>query len=216
MGDNARVADTAADTARRIGIKLAALAQDGLTFAAGDYDLDRYRQVSQLAAGLALFAPGLPGYGLGACLSRVLLAAGRARAAAVCVGGGWLVVIAADIVLVSLAPGPSAVAMLALGNTIGLTAAGLALLIAVRRVRGPAALTGAGRAAISGLAAAAAGAGAGAAIAAAFPSAGTAAEGLIAALAGLAALAAFAGVALVLDGGELRAAAVRVWRVVPR
>jgi ADP-ribose pyrophosphatase YjhB (NUDIX family) len=46
------VADTAADTVRRIGIRLAALAQDGLTFAANDYDLDRYRQVSRLAAEL--------------------------------------------------------------------------------------------------------------------------------------------------------------------
>jgi len=36
----------------RIAIKLAALGQDGLTFADGDYDLDRYRQVSELAAEL--------------------------------------------------------------------------------------------------------------------------------------------------------------------
>jgi ADP-ribose pyrophosphatase YjhB (NUDIX family) len=46
------VADEAAEVARRIGIKLAALAQDGLTFATGEYDLDRYRQVSQLATEL--------------------------------------------------------------------------------------------------------------------------------------------------------------------
>ena len=37
------MADEAAETVRRIGIKLAALAQDGLTFATGDYDLDRYQ-----------------------------------------------------------------------------------------------------------------------------------------------------------------------------
>jgi len=37
---------------RRIGIKLAALAQDGLTYGADDYDLDRYRQMSGLAAEL--------------------------------------------------------------------------------------------------------------------------------------------------------------------
>ena len=37
---------------RLIGIRLAALAQDGLTFAASDYDLDRYRQVGRLAAEL--------------------------------------------------------------------------------------------------------------------------------------------------------------------
>jgi len=37
---------------RRIGIKLAALAQNGLTFGDSDYDLDRYRQVGELAAEL--------------------------------------------------------------------------------------------------------------------------------------------------------------------
>jgi ADP-ribose pyrophosphatase YjhB (NUDIX family) len=62
-GNNARVADTAdtaADTVRRIGIRLAALAQDGLTFAANDYDLDRYRQVSRLAAELLAALSGRP------------------------------------------------------------------------------------------------------------------------------------------------------------
>ena len=54
------MADTAADAVRRIGIKLAALAQDGLTFATGDYDLDRYRQVSQLAADLLAAISGRP------------------------------------------------------------------------------------------------------------------------------------------------------------
>jgi putative peptidoglycan lipid II flippase len=122
-------------------------------------------------------------------------------------------VIAADFLLVALAPGRSTVAMLALGNTIGLTAAGVALLVAVRRACGPAALAGAGRAAVSGLAAATAGAGAGSAVAAALPTAGP--PVLIAALALLVALAAFAGAAFLLDSGELRAAASRVWRVVP-
>jgi len=54
------VADTAGDTVRRIAIKLAALAQDGLTFATGDYDLDRYRQVSQLATDLLAVISGRP------------------------------------------------------------------------------------------------------------------------------------------------------------
>jgi ADP-ribose pyrophosphatase YjhB (NUDIX family) len=54
------VADIAADAVRRIGIRLAALAQDGLTFARGEYDLDRYRQVSQLAAELLAVISGRP------------------------------------------------------------------------------------------------------------------------------------------------------------
>jgi ADP-ribose pyrophosphatase YjhB (NUDIX family) len=64
------VADTAADAARRIGIKLAALAQDGLTFATGDYDLDRYRQVSQLATDLLAVISGRPAADLAIELGR--------------------------------------------------------------------------------------------------------------------------------------------------
>jgi ADP-ribose pyrophosphatase YjhB (NUDIX family) len=58
--NNARVASTAADEVRRIGIKLAALAQDGLTYGADDYDLDRYRQVSRLAVELLATLSGRP------------------------------------------------------------------------------------------------------------------------------------------------------------
>jgi ADP-ribose pyrophosphatase YjhB (NUDIX family) len=54
------VAETAADALRRIGIKLSALAQDGLTFGNTDYDLDRYRQVSELAAELLATISGRP------------------------------------------------------------------------------------------------------------------------------------------------------------
>jgi putative peptidoglycan lipid II flippase len=176
----------------------------------------RHGQVPQLEAGLALFAPGLAGYGLVACLSRVLLAAGRTRAAAIAVAAGWLVVIAADVVLVSLAPGRWVVAMLALGNTIGLTVAGIALVVAVRRTLGPGALAGTGRAAVSGLAAAAAGGGTGAAAAAALPMAGPIAAAVVGVLAAGCALAVFALVAYVLDGGELRAVVSRVRQALGR
>jgi ADP-ribose pyrophosphatase YjhB (NUDIX family) len=43
---------SAVDDVRRIGIRLAALAQDGLTFGADEYDRERYRQLRQLAADL--------------------------------------------------------------------------------------------------------------------------------------------------------------------
>ncbi len=173
-------------------------------------------QVPQLAAGLALFAPGLAGYGLVACLSRVLLAARRTRAAAVAVAGGWLIVIAADIVLVAMVPGRWVVAMLALGNTIGVTVAGVALLIAVRRARGTAALAGAGRAGVSGLAASLAGATAGAGVAAALHVSGPVASGLAIVLAAVCALGVFVVVAYALDGGELRAAMLTIRRVLVR
>ncbi len=54
------MASSAADAARRIGIRLSALAQDGLTYAAGDYDLDRYHQVGRLAAELLAALSGRP------------------------------------------------------------------------------------------------------------------------------------------------------------
>ncbi len=176
----------------------------------------RPAQVGPLAAGLALFAPGLVGYGLVACLSRVLLAAHRTRAAAIPVAAGWLIVIAADIVLVGLAPGRWVVAMLALGNTIGLTVAGLALVVAVVRTRGTAALAGAGRAAASGLAAALAGAITGVGVAAALRVTEPGPAALVAVLAAGSGLAAFMIVAWVLDGGDLRAAVTRVRQAMTR
>jgi putative peptidoglycan lipid II flippase len=169
-------------------------------------------QAPQLAAGFALFALGLGGYGLIACLSRVLLAAGRTAITAVIVAGGWLLVIAADVVLVLATPAPWVVADLALGNTVGLTAAGVALAVAVRRLRGAAALHGTLRAGVCGIAAATAGAGAGAGVAAALPMAGALAEGFIVLLAAVCAVAAFGLVAWYLDAGDVRAALVRVRR----
>ena len=45
---------------RRIGVKLAALAQDGLAYTTDEYDRDRYRQVSRLAAELLSVLSGWP------------------------------------------------------------------------------------------------------------------------------------------------------------
>jgi putative peptidoglycan lipid II flippase len=210
--------ETAASSARAVlllsFVGTAALA--AVAVPAAHFLVSYQRQVPQLAAGFALFALGLAGYGLVACLSRVLLAAGRTGITALIVAGGWLLVIAADIVFVLLTPGPWVVADLALGNTIGLTAAGVALAVAVRRVRGVAALRGTLRAGVSGLAAATAGAGAGAGVAAALPTAGVIAEGFIALLAALCAVATFGVVAWVLDAGDLRAALGRARRAVWR
>jgi len=69
-GDNALVARTAADAVRRIGIRLAALAQDGLAYADDDYDLDRYRQVGGLAAELLSVLSGRPAEELAVELGR--------------------------------------------------------------------------------------------------------------------------------------------------
>jgi ADP-ribose pyrophosphatase YjhB (NUDIX family) len=55
---------------RRIGIRVAALAQDGLTYAADDFDLDRYRQLSRLAAELLAVLSGRPADDLAVELGR--------------------------------------------------------------------------------------------------------------------------------------------------
>jgi ADP-ribose pyrophosphatase YjhB (NUDIX family) len=52
------VARTSADAVRRIGIRLSALAQDGLTYAASDYDTDRYQQLGELAVELLAVVSG--------------------------------------------------------------------------------------------------------------------------------------------------------------
>ena len=64
------MATTAADAVRRIGIKLAALAQDGLTYGADEYDLDRYRQLSGLAVELFSVLSGQPAAELAIKLGR--------------------------------------------------------------------------------------------------------------------------------------------------
>jgi putative peptidoglycan lipid II flippase len=166
-------------------------------------------QARQLAIALAVFAPGLIGYGLAANASRVLFACDRSRVAAIALVSGWLAVIVTDVVAVP-AVGPRwVVPVLALGNTVGMTLAGLALLAAVRVVRGPAALRGSPRAAAAGLAGALAGAAAGALVSTALPATGFLPNAGVAALACLAATGAFGAVVVVLDGKDLRALAAR-------
>jgi len=159
----------------------------------------------QLAVALAAFAPGLVGYGLTANLSRVLYAAGRSGASAAAVTGGWLLVIAADLLIVPFVPRPAVVGWLGAGTTIGLTGSGAALLALVRRLRGPHALRGTTRAALAGLAGALAGAAAGLGVSLAAPVRGFLPNATITLLAGAAVLAAFLTVVALADGGDLRA-----------
>ncbi len=177
-------------------------------------------QVLELALGFAAFAPGLVGYGLMACLSRVLLASGRNAIAAAAMIGGWLAVIGADIALIRLASPRWVVAALGLGNTIGFTLAAAALVLAVRRIRGLAALRATARATVAGLAAGLAGAAVGAAVGVVVTHGRhpppIVLDGVAAGLAAVCAAAVFAIVAYVLDGGELRAAVARVRRTATR
>jgi putative peptidoglycan lipid II flippase len=184
--------------------------------AAGVFVSHQPASARQLAFALVAFAPGLIGYGLVANLGRVLLAAGRSRAAASATVAGWAAVAAADLVVVPLVPRHWVVPALGLGNTVGMTAAGLALLAAAARCRGRACLHGVGRAALAGLAAAAAGGAAGAGMAAGLggPAGvnGAGAAAGLTVLAGAVAAAAFLAVAYLADSGDLRAATARLRR----
>jgi putative peptidoglycan lipid II flippase len=103
-----------------------------------------------LAWAMAAFAPGLIGYGLVAHLGRALYARGSWRAPALSICAGWLAVIVADVLLVHAFSPRFRVAALALGNSAGMTVAGVLLLIAIRRAAGVAALAGVGRLGLAG------------------------------------------------------------------
>jgi putative peptidoglycan lipid II flippase len=169
-------------------------------------------EARQLAIALAAFAPGLVGYGLTANLSRVLYADGRNRVSALAVSGGWLLVIIADLLIVPFVPRSQVVPWLGVGTTIGLTASGVALLVLVRRYRGPGALQGCSRAAITGLAGALAGTAAGLAVVLSIPVVGFLPNLAVSLLASGAVLAAFLAVVALTDGGDLRAVARRLIR----
>ncbi len=163
----------------------------------------------QLAYTFAAFAPGLIGYALSTHLSRVLFADARTRVAAAALVAGWLLVIVSDVVAVALVPDRWVVPVLGLGNTIGLTVSGLALLGAVGRARGRAALRGTARAALAGLAGAVAGAAAGVALSSAVPARGFLPSAGLTLLACGCVTLVFGGAALALDGGNLRAVLAR-------
>ena len=124
--------------------------------------------------------------------------------------GSWILTLAAEVILVELAPPRLAVAALALGVTVGQTAAAIPLVIVTRRARGAAAVRGLGHAALAGLAAAAVAAAAGAGISLLLPVDRKLVAGGVAVLAAAGATAAFGAVAYLLDDGDLRAAGTRL------
>jgi putative peptidoglycan lipid II flippase len=170
-------------------------------------------QVSQLILGFVMFAPGLAGAAVIANLSRVLFALGRLKIAAAALAGSWLLVIVADVVMAELVPARLVVAALGLGNTIGQILVAIPLALVFRRIRGRAAVQGAGRAALAGLAAACAGAVVGLAISLAVPISHRLLAAGIAVLAASGAVISFAVVAWVLDAGDLRAALARLRQI---
>ncbi|MEV4116733.1 lipid II flippase MurJ, partial [Nonomuraea sp. NPDC049695] len=83
---------------------------------------------ADLARAIALFAPGLVGYGLIAHLSRVLYAAGRGRAAATGTVTGWVVATAGQVVFALALPDGWRIGGMALGMSVGMSVGGVLLL----------------------------------------------------------------------------------------
>ena len=97
-------------------------------------------QVSALVESFVLFAPGVAGIAVIANLSRVMFVIGRLKVAAAGLAGCWLLTIVVDVVLVELVPAHLVAAALAVGNTVGQTAVAIPLVLATRRICGPAAV----------------------------------------------------------------------------
>ncbi|MBB3084741.1 murein biosynthesis integral membrane protein MurJ [Geodermatophilus sabuli] len=167
--------------------------------------------VAALRDTIIAFAPGLLGYALVAVLTRALYARGLWKAATVCVLGGWLLAVVADVVLAGLLPAAHRSAALAAGHSLGVTVAGLGLLAVVARVVGPAGLAGVARAGLPALVAAVLGGAAGLLVAGALGADPVPRGGLVSVVGAglLAAASALAVVAAVMMGtarGPLRAA----------
>jgi putative peptidoglycan lipid II flippase len=173
-------------------------------------------QVPQLIWGFALYAPGIAGAVVIANLSRVLFVIGRLKIATAALAGSWLIVIVADVVLVQLVPARLVVAMLALGTTIGQTVVAIPLVFVIRRICGPAAVQGAGHAALAGLVACAAGSAVGVAISLAVPLHHKLVAVAVAFPAAGCAIIAFGAVAYFLDDGDLKVVLAWVRRAVAK
>jgi len=173
-------------------------------------------QVPQLIEAFGLFAPGIAAAAVIANLSRVMFVIGRLKVAAVALAGGWLITIVADVVLVQLVPARLVVAALALGTTIGQTVVAVPLVFVTRRICGPAAVQGAGRATLAGLAACAAGTAVGVAVSLSVPSHHKLEAIALAVPAVGCAILAFGVVAYLLDDGDLKTVLAWVRRAARR
>jgi putative peptidoglycan lipid II flippase len=152
---------TVAAAAVAAGVLVAVAGPMARVFLSGGTDAS----VAALRDAIIAFAPGLPGYALVALLTRALYARGSWQAPTVCVVGGWLLAVVADLVLSAfLPPGDRALALGA-GHSIGVTVAGLGLLAVTARSAGRHSLTGVARGGLPALAAAGLGAVGGLAVA---------------------------------------------------
>src|SRR6201996_7543651 len=110
-------------------------------------------QVTPLAESFLLFAPGVAGFAIVANLSRVLFALGKLKVAGIGLGAQQLLPAALSFPMVLLAPPHLAVGALALVSSIGQITVAVPMVVATRRLRGPAAIAGLGHATLARIAA---------------------------------------------------------------
>ena len=171
-------------------------------------------QVPQLIQAFILFAPGLVGMGVIANMSRVMLAIGRLKVAAVGVAGSWILTIVAQLILIQFVHHSTlVVGMLALGASLGQIAAAIPLVAYTRRIRGRAAVEGTGRAMLAGLVAAVAAGAVGVAVCLVLPRSHKLFDAADALVAAVLAAAIFSLIAYRLDAADLRVVLARIRRI---
>ncbi|WP_020521758.1 murein biosynthesis integral membrane protein MurJ [Catelliglobosispora koreensis] len=111
-------------------------------------------QAQWLGAATMAFAPGLYGYSVSALHQRTLYAAGAQRFAAVAIGLGWTVTIAASVIFSRVFAEPDRAMALGAANSVGMTVLGGALAFGVWRKCGAEALKGVGKVTFAGVGAA--------------------------------------------------------------
>jgi len=166
-------------------------------------------QVAPLAESFLLFAPGVAGYAVTTNLSRVLFALGKLKAAGLGLVAQQVLPALLSFPMVLLAPPRLTVAALALASSIGQIATAIPMVVATRRLRGPAALAGFGHATMAGIAAAAAGAAVGLAVTLVMPDGGAVSEAGAGLIATLLAILVFGVIAYVLDREDLQTVVAR-------
>jgi putative peptidoglycan lipid II flippase len=170
-------------------------------------------QVSQLAQTFLLCAPGVAGFGVITCMSRVMFALGRLTAAGIGLVAGPLLQAALSFPLVALAPPRLVVPALTVASSVALLVVAVPMVLATRRFRGPAAVAGVGRATVAGLVAGAAGSAVGVGVALVVPADGKLFEAVSAVLATMLAVLVFGGVAYALDRDDLQLVVARLRRL---
>ncbi|MBM6403709.1 virulence factor MviN [Phycicoccus sp. CSK15P-2] len=102
--------------------------------------------IAALPGALLAFAPGLVGFGLVALLTRAVYVRGRPLDAALAVAGGWVLAAALPAVLAGTGASPGTLLRtVGIASTLGMTVAGLGLVVLVRGLWGPEVTTGLGR-----------------------------------------------------------------------